>query len=237
MLRGGLRTPGLSNIREIVFGLEDSLVSTLGTVSGIAVGSGQSYVVLLAGMVLVVVEAVSMAAGSYLSSKSATQLYDERARQDGSRILHAKVSDQETLREFFTRKNFSKQETAIALEAIMRERKLWLQEVRRREYRLLPAMSEHPVSAGLVMGVFYLLGGSLVLLPYAILPLNVAFVTAIVLALVGLFALGIWKGRVTGVSQIRSAIEMVTVSLSAALLGIIIGRVTSGILPSFPTGV
>lgn len=235
MAAGGLRKQATGNIREIVFGLEDSLVSTLGTVSGIAVGSGQAHVVLLAGMVLVVVEAVSMAAGSYLSSKSSTELYNERVKQDGSRVLHAKISDEETLRDFFARKHFSKQETAIALEAIMRERKLWLNEVRRHEYRLLPAVNEQPYSASLVMGITYLCGGCLVLLPYALLPLNIAFAVALVLAICALFALGVWKGKVTGGSQLRSGLEMLSVSLVAALLGIIIGRIMSEVLPQLGT--
>ncbi|MBU0646461.1 VIT1/CCC1 transporter family protein [Patescibacteria group bacterium] len=60
----------VSNIREIVFGLEDSLVSTLGAVTGIAAGAQNTYMVILAGLTLIAVEASSMAAGSYLSSKS-----------------------------------------------------------------------------------------------------------------------------------------------------------------------
>ncbi|MEK7665507.1 MAG: VIT1/CCC1 transporter family protein [Patescibacteria group bacterium] len=57
-------------LREIIFGFEDSLVSTLGTITGVAVGSGNSDFVILTGSVLVAVEAISMAAGSYLSSKT-----------------------------------------------------------------------------------------------------------------------------------------------------------------------
>ena len=60
-------------MREIVFGLEDSLVSTLGTITGIAVGTNSQYVVILSGAVLLASEAMSMAAGSYLSSKRAFQ--------------------------------------------------------------------------------------------------------------------------------------------------------------------
>lgn len=63
----------VKNIREIIFGLEDSLVSTLGAVTGIAAGAQQTYVVILAGLTLIAVEASSMAAGSYLSSKSYRQ--------------------------------------------------------------------------------------------------------------------------------------------------------------------
>ncbi len=67
--RKELTAPG--SIREIIFGLEDSLVSTLGAVTGIAAGTDSTYVVVLSGLVLIAVESVSMAAGSYLSSEAA----------------------------------------------------------------------------------------------------------------------------------------------------------------------
>src|SRR3990170_1776268 len=57
-------------IREIVFGLEDSLVSTLGVVTGIAIGTNDKPLVILSAIIVIFVEAVSMAAGTYLSTKS-----------------------------------------------------------------------------------------------------------------------------------------------------------------------
>lgn len=60
----------MRSMREIVFGLEDSLVSTLGTITGIAAGTQSQYIVVLSGLVLIAVEATSMSAGSYLSTKS-----------------------------------------------------------------------------------------------------------------------------------------------------------------------
>lgn len=61
-------------LRSAIFGLEDGLVSTTGTVVGIATGIADKQVVVLAGLVVVAVEALSMAAGQYLSEKSSHQL-------------------------------------------------------------------------------------------------------------------------------------------------------------------
>ncbi len=120
-----------TNIREVVFGLEDSFVSTMGAVSGVAVGSGDIHAVLLAGIVLVAVEALSMSAGSYLSSKAATELYQERADQDASRVLAERLTDTETLKQFFARKGLSAKEVALVNTVVMKERKMWLKEVQR----------------------------------------------------------------------------------------------------------
>lgn len=224
---GGWRERIAASIREVVFGLEDSFVSTLGTISGIAVGSGDKYIVILSGLVLVVVEAVSMAAGSYLSSKAAKEIYEERLRQDASRVLSERVSDEESLKDLFERKGFKKPEIKIALQAIARERKLWLEEVNRCEYRLSPTATDTPLVAGLVMGVFYIFGGLVTLSPYFFLPLSFALPVAVVMTFVALFLLGYWKASIAGVKPIRSGVEMVTVSLGAALLGIFIGYAVS----------
>lgn len=227
MARGGIKDRLLSSIREIVFGLEDSFVSTLGAVSGVAVGSGSKEIVLLTGCVIVAVEALSMAAGSYLSSKAADELYAERMRQDAARVLSERVSDKESLREFFHRKGFSADEVTVAVRAIGRERKLWLDELMRGEFKMSPAATGSPLLAGIIMGIFYLAGGALVLIPYLLLPLTVALPVAVVMTSAALFILGAWKATLASVPPVRSGLEMMMVSLGAALLGMGIGQIFS----------
>lgn len=216
---GGVWGKLRENVRDVVFGLEDSLVSTLGTVTGVAVASNSPFYVVLTGVILVCVEAISMAAGSYLSSKSAKELYAERLRQDHARVLHERVSDNESLVEMLDRKGFTKKEIAIALEAIGRERKLWLREVSRCEYRHSPSVSSSPILAAGFMGSFYLLGGFFTFIPYLFLPISLAIPSAIALTLLALFFVGVFKAKLTGTNVLRSGIEMFVISTSAAAIG------------------
>ncbi len=218
-MAGGVWGSLRENVRDVVFGLEDSLVSTLGTITGVAVGSRNAFYVVLTGVVLVFVEAISMAAGSYLSSKSAKDLYDERARQDHARVLHERVTDTESLAELFHRKGFSKNEIAVAVEAIGRERRLWLKEVSRHEYRYAPNTSSTPVIAAMFMGGFYLLGGFFTFAPYLFVPIVVAIPLTITMTLVALFFVGVLKAKLTGTNLWRSGFEMFIVSTSAAAIG------------------
>lgn len=91
-MQGGWRKDIVGSMREIVFGLEDSLVSTLGTITGIAAGTQSRYIVLLAGLVLIAVEATSMAAGSYLSTKSAEAAEHAYEKANGKRGHHDGIS-------------------------------------------------------------------------------------------------------------------------------------------------
>lgn len=182
----GLRKGVATFMREIVFGLEDSLVSTLGAVVGIAAGAQNRFIVILSGLVLIAVESISMAAGSYLSSKNASEAEETILREEGSR---------------------------------------------RRGLEL------RPIRAALVMGLFYLLGGSIPLLPFLFLPLNEASVTAVVITGCTLFAVGIFAATISKRSKLRGGFQMLIVSLSAALVGYLIGNAAANYLPTLLTRV
>ncbi|MBI4250382.1 VIT1/CCC1 transporter family protein [Candidatus Uhrbacteria bacterium] len=68
-----------ANFRNFIFGVEDSLVSTVGLLSGIAIADIPSKTILLTGIVLIFVEAFSMAVGSYLSEHSVEEYLEKRA--------------------------------------------------------------------------------------------------------------------------------------------------------------
>jgi len=64
----------IAYFRNFVFGVEDSLVSTVGLLSGVAIAGMPVKQIFVTGIVLIFVEAISMAAGSFLSESSAEEL-------------------------------------------------------------------------------------------------------------------------------------------------------------------
>lgn len=64
------KTLGALYVRNVIFGVEDSLVSTVGFLSGIASVHMPVQTILLVGFVYICVEGFSMAAGSFLSEES-----------------------------------------------------------------------------------------------------------------------------------------------------------------------
>lgn len=73
-------------MRNFVFGVEDSLVSTVGLLSGIAAVGTARETVILTGVVLIFVEAFSMAVGTFLSEHSA---------EEAVLHMHGAVSDRD----------------------------------------------------------------------------------------------------------------------------------------------
>ncbi len=209
---------------QAFFGFEESIVTMLGVTSGVAVGSGNVSVLLLSGLVVLGVQAVSLAFGSYLASKNASDMYEERLRQDASRVLSERVSDDESLQDFLLRKGVTKQEMKLTLGAIGRERKLWLLEVHRSEFRFSPAVTRMPFLPVFSTAIFYALGGLLTLAPYFFLRIEVALPVTIIVSSIALFLMSYWKAKAAGGMPLKSAMEMVTMAFGAALLGIFIGK-------------
>lgn len=224
---GGLRKRIGFFIREIVFGFEDSLVSTLGVITGVAAGTQNAKIVIMTGCVLIVVEALSMSAGSYLSSKSAREVFESRKRQDGSRMLQTRLSDSESIEDALKAKKFSKAQILKILDALSSERSLWLKEIHRCEYRFAPAVAGSPITSGFVMGIFYLFGGLFPLAPYFFFSVTDAIIPSVGATIFGLFILGFAKAKFVGGHGLKSGFEMALVSMTAALIGFVIGRIVS----------
>ena len=69
-------------IQSGIFGINDALVSTTGVIVGVSAGTGHKETIILAGVVTILVEAISMGSGQYVSLKSAR----EYSQQGGLRV-------------------------------------------------------------------------------------------------------------------------------------------------------
>jgi VIT1/CCC1 family predicted Fe2+/Mn2+ transporter len=77
--------------RNFVFGVEDSLVSTVGLLSGVAVAGVEESTIFLTGVVLILVEAFSMGVGSFVSEESVEELQTKKEVSPANSLLASLV--------------------------------------------------------------------------------------------------------------------------------------------------
>ena len=65
-------------LRNFIFGVEDSLVSTVGLLAGVAAADISQKAILTTGLVLIVVEGFSMGIGSFLTEETAEEMAGEK---------------------------------------------------------------------------------------------------------------------------------------------------------------
>lgn len=78
-------------LRSIIFGITDSLVSTVGLLAGISVAGAPHRTIALTGIVYAFVEAFSMAVGNFLSEESAEEYAAKAPVSNGLPLLAGTV--------------------------------------------------------------------------------------------------------------------------------------------------
>ena len=217
---GAVRT----KLRDAVFGTQDGLISTLGALTGIAAGTQNRDAVVVAGFVIIVVESLSMAAGSYLSSKSQRQYLERLLREEEEEIARDPEGERQEIWEMYRLRGYADAEIEIIAKRLMSNPKLLLEDMAHKELGISPETLEEPLGNALVMGTTYVLGGLVPVLPYLSLPIATAIPVSISGTLLALFLFGGLKGRIVKQVWWRSGLEMLSVAGVAALAGFAIGR-------------
>ncbi len=76
-------------LRSIIFGINDSLVSTVGFLAGVSVAGVPTKTIILTGIIYALVESFSMAMGDFLSEESAEEYISHANVKDRPSIISA----------------------------------------------------------------------------------------------------------------------------------------------------
>ncbi len=213
-----------SIIKEFIFGAEDGMVSTMGSITGIAAATGNPFTVILAGSVIIAVESISMAVGSYLSNKSEQSIDRRMIEEEKEEIKNQLMEEKEEMIELFVRDGWPKKLAKEMADITEKDKDLMLREMAYRELKIDPDDGRVPFKNGIVMGFSYIAGGLIPLLPYLFLDLFVAIPVSIVFTLVSLFVLGSFTSRYSRRTWWKAGAEMLVLAGLAAMVGYLAGQ-------------
>lgn len=212
------------NIREIVFGVQDGMVSTLGAVTGVAVGTGNIPTIILAGVAIIAVESVSMAIGSYVSSDSEERLSRRFLDEEREEINACIACEAEEAKDLFIRDGWPEALAVDMAQAAEENPTLMLKEMAYRELGVSPHPEQGaPVKNGVTMFGAYIIGGLIPLSPYFFLPASAAMPVSMPITLAGLFILGVFVARYTAQHWLRAGLKLTVFGGVALLVGIVVG--------------
>jgi predicted membrane protein (TIGR00267 family) len=213
----------ISVLREIVFGVEDGIISTLGVLIGIAAGTNERFVVIISGIVVIVVESISMGVGSYLSAKSVREADENKLKEEEMEIREFSEKEKRELFEMYIRDGWSEDLANRMVLESSKNKKLFLMEMAHRELHVHPEKLENPLRGGMIMFLSYVVGGTIPLLPYFFLPISSAILFSIALASLGLFILGSITTKFTKRHWFKAGVEIVFIAGLAAAVGYLVG--------------
>jgi len=213
----------VERIREIVFGMQDGMVSTLGAVTGIAIGSGDKFVVLLAGIAIIAVESISMGIGSYTSSRSQKRLIERMLFEEKEEISEFPREERAELVGLLQKDGWSQETAQIMANEAGGNDSLMLKEMAYRELHVSPDSLEHPAENGLFMFAAYIVGGIMPLFAYFFVDIEKAIYVSVIVTLLGLFILGASVAKFTKEQWYKTGAHMLLFGGVALLVGYFVG--------------
>lgn len=221
-------TPRGRQIREVVFGMNDGLVSTVGFVSGVTGSINNSRIILFTGMAAMLAGAVSMFLGAYLASKSQIEFFEREIEREKREIAEYPEKERQEIRDIFTDHGFTEDEVEMIVHRVTSDKDRWIKFMMRDELGIVDEDFESPVKAGVIMSASFITGGLPLILPYLFISESLsALKLSILIALVILLGLGIGKTVITKTHWLKSSAETVLLGSVAAGVGYIFGRIFS----------
>ncbi len=221
----------LGRLREVVFGAQDGIISTVALTTSVAIAVGSSATVLVAGLAAAAAGTISMAAGAYLGSRAEE---DVREAAIARQVRDLEDKPEEQLAELvilFQREGNTYDEAVRLANQIADNETLWLNTLLEKKLGISPDLGGSPLKDAAVMCVSF--GGSAIIpiIPFILLSVGWAAIGwSVGLSLLGLFALGLFKGRLVQKSPILQGLEILGIGAVSAALGYGLGELLPRLL-------
>jgi vacuolar iron transporter family protein len=197
------------NVREIVFGAKDGILTTMGIVTGLGAAAGRG-VVIVSGLLALLAGALSMAVGEFQGAKSERDVVQASIDME-SREMEENPQDEFAEQvAYYKLKGFSADEAHMIVSRLAKNPEIYLYEMMRDEFGIDPRVAEQSsILPAVFMGASYAVGSAIPIFPY-FLPIaqRSALIASFVCGLIGLFVIGYYAGTLGGRHPWRRGIEV-----------------------------
>ncbi|KAH8695715.1 Ccc1 family [Phaeosphaeriaceae sp. PMI808] len=206
-------------LRDAIIGFADGLTVPFALTAGLT-AAGSSHIVIIGGTAELFAGAISMGLGAWLAAKTEAKHYKVEEARERQEVINVPEAEEEEIYAIFSKYGLDRAHVSGMVDVLKKDEDMWVKFMMDFELQLVkPALSRAWISA-LVMGLTYLLGGIIPMIPYfAFRNVNHALFTSIGITFVLLVAFGYIKALLTGLKRmeiVSSIVQTVAVGAIAA---------------------
>jgi len=179
--------------------------------------------VLMAGVAEMFAGAVSMGLGAFLGTRAERDWYERERQREELEVAKIPHLEKEELREIYRKKGLDGETLERVVDAFTANEKRWVDIMMSEELGLQPVDSS-PLSAGLVVGLSYVLAAAVPLVPYLFLVGVSALLASAAITGAALAGVGVAKARLTQRPALRAGVETLLTGLVGSAICWAIGR-------------
>ena len=217
------RVASLGRLREVVFGAQDGIISTMALVTSVSVALGDQSAVLVAGLAGALAGMISMATGAYLGSRAEQDVQRAEIAKEAREIEENPAEEHAELVVIFQREGRSYEDARQMADEIAEDKDLWLRTLVEKELGISLEETSNPVKDAITMALSFVVAAFVPIVPHFFWTGNQAIGISVAASLVGLFVLGIYKGRLVQKSPVLQGLEILGIGAVSAAIGYALG--------------
>lgn len=213
---------------DFVIGMSDGLTVPFALAAGLSGAVSSATVIVIAGVAEIVAGGIAMGLGGYLAAKTESDHYQAEYRREMQEIEEVPHVEAAEVADILTEFGVQEQQIPTVVEAIQSNPKKWVDFMMRFELGLEKPDPRRIVFSPLTIGLAYVLGGLVPLLPYMFFTqVQQGLFFSIIITLIALLCFGAFKGHFTGRKIGRSALQTAVIGAIAAAAAFAIARLIS----------
>jgi VIT1/CCC1 family predicted Fe2+/Mn2+ transporter len=219
----------LSSVREIVFGMQDGVLTTAGVLAGLSGAVSSHSQVLLAALASTAAGALSMGAGAYLGTRAETEVLRGELNRARREIQRQPYVAQEALLDQLEKEGLSREAGYRVVRLLSTSPQTLMTTAEEKVFGLAGGMLGNAAIDGLVMGIAFAAGAVIPLLPYMLISATKpALLAALSTTALALFTVGYFEGWLARrPARWRSGLRFLAIAMGAAAAGYFIGLAIS----------
>lgn len=199
------------------------MVNVLGVILGIAAATGDTWVVIVAGLAATFAESVSMAAVAYTSTLADADFYESERKREYRHIQEVPKLERNEIHQIYADKGFKGELLDKIVETITANKDVWVAVMMAEEHQLTPTDRGQALRSAVVVGIAAIIGSLIPITPFFFLPVNSSMWIAVLISALVLFVVGAQKARITVGHPGRSGLEMAIIGTLSAMVGYAVG--------------
>lgn len=212
-----------SSLSDIILGGQDGLVNVLGVILGVAAATGDTWIVIVAGLAATFAESVSMGAVAYTSTLAEADYYESEREREYRHIQEVPKLERMEIREIYTHKGFKGELLELIVDTITANKDVWVAVMMAEEHQLSPSDRGQALRSAIIVGISAIIGSLIPLIPFVFLPIKASMWVAMIISAMVLFVVGAYKARTTIGHPGKSGLEMAVIGTVSALVGYAVG--------------
>ena len=212
-------------ITDMVIGMSDGLTVPFALAAGLSGAVDSAAIVTTAGVAEIVAGSIAMGLGGYLAGQTEQEHYEAELKREYDEVERVPEREKEEIREVFEDYGLSPEAQEIVVEAIAKDKDKWVDFMMRFELGLEKPNPNRARNSALTIGISYVVGGFIPLLPYFYVenPVDGLKYSAGV-TILALLVFGYFKSKVTGQNPIIGSLKVTSIGAAAATAAFLVAK-------------